>query len=107
MGEYMSRRLRNNDHEVWGYRRNVEAAKKLFEDDALDGYANDIETLVSSVHDTTDSKSVFLMVIPANSNGPGAGSDYLNAGIITAYITNLNFYAVLQTYSRYSARLLL
>ncbi|MAQ56919.1 MAG: 6-phosphogluconate dehydrogenase (decarboxylating) [Euryarchaeota archaeon] len=67
MGEYMSRRLRNNNHEVWGYRRNVEAAKKLFEDDALDGYANDIEALVSSVHDTTDSKSVFLMVIPAGS----------------------------------------
>ena len=45
MGEYMSRRLRNNNHEVWGYRRNVEAAKKLFEDDALDGYAHDIEAL--------------------------------------------------------------
>jgi 6-phosphogluconate dehydrogenase len=67
MGEYMSRRLRDNGHEVWGYIKNLEEAHQLCENGAINGYSNDVSSLVQKVHENESERGIFLMVIPAAS----------------------------------------
>ena len=63
MGEGMSRRMRKEGIEVWGYRRNYEKAQELLENDGIDGVTVDIQSLCSVVK--SKSPGIFMMVVPA------------------------------------------
>ena len=63
MGEGMSRRMRKEGIEVWGYRRNYEKAQELLENDGVDGVTVDIQSLCSVVK--SKSPGIFMMVVPA------------------------------------------
>jgi len=68
MGEGMSRRMMEQEIEVWGYRRNYEKAQEAYENGYVDGVTTDIETLVYTVHQnktTGETPGIFMMVVPA------------------------------------------
>jgi len=77
VGEGMSRQMIQAGHEVWGYRKDTEAANEQYEKGYISGYATSIETLVQVVKKKeciygeksgetiiTEQSGVFQMVIP-------------------------------------------
>ena len=65
MGEGMSRRMKKEGIEVWGYRRNYEKAQEAYEKGYVDGVTTDIPLLVQEVKRGGTVPGIFQLVVPA------------------------------------------